>query len=154
MRTMMTGDVARVVGVSEGTVKSWCKQGLIRPVIPADGPGVHRRFSLVDVLAVALARGLRARGVPLKVAGVALEILRGFTEADLLRAFEDGRRYILIGDHAPNGLVNREEAFGRDFDQAHEDDLLPTIVDVKVLYDKVCAKIGGPVRNRAEVLVS
>ena len=146
MQTMTSSAVARVLGVPVPTVQAWVRRGLIRPVIPGTGTGHHGRYSIVDVLAVAMARALRARGLSLKTAGAALEILRGYSEADLLREFSAGRRYIALTEGgATDGLVSREEAM----DQAPAEELLPTVVDVAALYHRVAGRMAD--RRELEV---
>src|SRR5579871_1550798 len=151
MQTLSSTELSQVLAVPVPTVQSWARRDIIRPVVPGRGTGNHARYAIVDVLAVALARGLRARGVPLKMASMALDVLRGYTEAELCQAFEEGRRYIVLTqDGAHGGLVGREQVFGQSTDQAQEDGLLPVVVDVKVFYDRVCSKIDGLNRNGTE----
>jgi DNA-binding transcriptional MerR regulator len=150
MKTLMVSDVARATGVGAPTLKSWCAMGLVKPVIPGEGTGRHRRFGVVDTLAISICRALRTRGLSLRTVGAALQVLTSFTEEQLLQAFRDGRRYIVLTqDRALGGLMSREEALGQTREQAQEDGLLSIIVDVKVLYDKVCAEIDGLNRTEA-----
>ncbi len=140
----MTGEVAKVVGVSQETVKKWCEAGLVRPCIPAGGSGVHRRLSIVpDTLAVAVGRALRRWGLPLEIAGAAMKMLMHFSEEGLLREFAAGNTCLVIsGERVLDRLIGRNDVFLRTA-EPEADAVLPFGLDVQKLYEVVCAKIAA-----------
>jgi transcriptional regulator with XRE-family HTH domain len=57
--TLRIGDVARLIGVSPSTIRSWEREGLVNPSRPG---GSHRRYTLAEVDRLRAAQSLLARG--------------------------------------------------------------------------------------------
>ncbi len=150
--TVTTGSVTRATGVSSETLNAWVKASLIRPAVPGAGTGHHARFDVMDVLAVAVAKGLRSRGHSLQAASAVLEVLRGLTEEGLLREFDAGNTcVVLCGDRALDRLRSWDDVSL--IAGGPQADAFLVLIDVKAIYHQVREKIDAPVRDRAGVLV-
>jgi len=104
------GVVCEIDEIPYTTLDYWCKTGVIRPVVPAGGKGRHRMFRAVEVLAVLVGRGLRAKGHSLRVAGDAMDFVMQHSEQELQAAFKQGRRYLLLCcDEVATHLMSRED---------------------------------------------
>ncbi|MFO0944321.1 MAG: MerR family transcriptional regulator [Planctomycetota bacterium] len=56
--TLATGQVCSILNVSRFTLREWLQAGLIKPQKGTRGTGDHRQFSLVDIVAIAIGRGM------------------------------------------------------------------------------------------------
>ncbi len=150
MRLLTAGDVCDVLSSHTRrfpyqTLNTWVRDGIIRPAVQARGTGRHRMFAIVDVLAVAMGRGLRASGFTLNAAAAVTDALMQFTEEQLLSNFDQGRICLMVaGEKVSRRLVNREEVALNtyiDLKAGKDIGLLPIALDVKRLYDNICNRI-------------
>lgn len=156
MLLLRTGDVCEILSsrkskMTPKTIDNWTRAGVICPIVPAGGSGRHRVFSAVDILGIALARGMKAQGYPLTAAVNAADVLRRYTEEQLQECFKEGLTCMLIlGSQVMPRLVSEGTARDSidDFEQKNSVDpnpvfLHPTAVDVGQLYRDICRKAEG-----------
>jgi hypothetical protein len=127
------------------TLNDWVKKGIVRPLVNRQGRGNHRLFGIVEVLAIAMLRGLHAAGFSLKAAGNVAERLLNMTQVDLDLAFAEGRTHLMIlQDKVSEGLVTRQmivDAANINPPLAAALHLLPSGVDVKALFDRIVTAV-------------
>jgi DNA-binding transcriptional MerR regulator len=88
--------VAELLGISAKSVYRWANAGLINGVEIGRAHGVILGFRPYDILAVAVARDLRARGFELSLCRNACNWLRERSLADLQAEWNIGRNLLLI----------------------------------------------------------
>jgi hypothetical protein len=107
---LSSGDVCEIAGVHENNLDRWAAAWLTGRAAGGRGPGRHRRYMLIEVLAVYAGARWRAEGAdPYRVAGVVWFVARlalEYMEAE----FEQGRTFpvpavMLAGAELPGGGV-------------------------------------------------
>lgn len=106
------GELKKVTGISKRVADAWEKTGIIDATERGGrGRGRHRRFSLVQVVAVAVARAIRKHGAGLEVARAAVKTITRLDESELRAAVMTGRdKLLLIGGTAADELQTADEA--------------------------------------------
>jgi hypothetical protein len=162
MQLLSAGEVCRILGTASGqpfsmkTLDNWCAQSVITPVVDRKGHGNHRVFSIVDVLAIAVGRGMRAGGYMLETAAGVMRVIKGFSEERLLVEFERGHTCItFLGDHVYPRLLPEQDArkWGGEFESTHPEmfsstGLCPQAIDVQRVYQNILRVIDGDGRAR------
>jgi len=152
-----SGQVCALLDIPQRTLDSWARAGIVQADIPARGPGCHRLFSLVPVLAIAIGRSLRATGASLAIAGDITEFLTSLSHENLSSAFAAGRTHIMIaGDKVlprllPLDAIKDNPGITEAAAQAREDGIdvvAVAVVDIKGAYDRLCSKLEKLIGDR------
>lgn len=106
---LSSGDVAEIAGIPMNTLDRWVAAGLLGPANSGRGHGTHRRYGLVEALAVATGARYRAAGAGAdRVAGV-VKFLAGLTLERLEADLEAGRTFpvpaAMLGTDTIPGLM-------------------------------------------------
>lgn len=128
-------EVSRLCGVPESTLIGMHKAGHL----PSTG-----QMTEMHVLALSVARGLRARGLPLKEAGQVLDYLWWLHRETAESHFAQGRRYIAFFRTQPCNVLVSKEAVSQAIDVkvAHEAGLLPVLVDVEKIWHRILEEVA------------
>ena len=114
---------ARVAGISERQLAYWSRTGLVRASIrETTGKGVHRRYSLPDVLALRCVGDLRRAGVSLQACRKVQSVLRDEESTTLSAArlvVFDGRKPDVLLARTEHELVSLLEARGQLLNRVH-----------------------------------
>lgn len=147
MRLVSSTDAAAVLDVTAVTMGRWTKLGILKPTLPAHGTGRHAAYSIADLLAVAVGRHLRQRGLSLKQAGNVLQWLWRQDLEDMQADWAAGRRLLLtVGNAEPlDRLVSREElARGRiDLSRAIDAECPVVVIDLAGIYNVIVARLDA-----------
>jgi hypothetical protein len=147
---LTAGQVCDVLGEPDRplhfqTLNDWIRKGIVRPLVSRKGSGNHRLFGVIEVLAVAMLRGLHASGFSLRAAGNEAERILNLNQMDLDLAFSEGRTHLMILWHEVSAsLVTRQtivDASSINPPLAAALHLLPSGVDVKALFDRIVAAV-------------
>src|SRR4051794_16720651 len=96
-RVYSTADVSTLTGVELETLKQYRRFHGLRPAARGTaGAGNGDQWRLPEVLAIAVARGLRRCGVSLEGATAVLDGLSKMTPRGLQREFDAGRAVLLV----------------------------------------------------------
>ena len=111
-RLLSSGDLMEVTGVDHNDLNLWCRRGLLTPVEGGGGLGSHRRFTVLQAVAVAyVVRYKEHIGAHYRWAEKAMRGLLAMREDRLRAAVAAGRS---IGWSTPKGkflLVEAPEGF-------------------------------------------
>jgi hypothetical protein len=156
-----TQQMCAITGVPEGTIKRLRASGSILAARRGSrGRGHPDRWSASQVLALAVARGLRGCGVPAANAESVLQYFWQMSDASLDRHFRAGRTCLMLVA-GPDGtgclpvLVHRESILKNDDIDANAVTALrlgvrPSALDVAAIWDfiqKCSAKAGNAGEN-------
>lgn len=83
--TFTRGEVARLVGLGDGVITFWLRNGLLRPMSGGEGKGSYRRFDRMQVTIAAVLGELHRFGLNIAALGVIAQTLQ--------KAVEVGQRY-------------------------------------------------------------
>ena len=128
MRLLSSGDVCEIAGIPSATFDEWCRKGIVKPKAGGKGLGNHRRFTLMQTVAIALAVELRKaeRGCALSFAGQVIKAVGSMTEKELVNYFEnDATRFMTVC----KGQVVMDRSF------------YEHLVDLQVIYTRVKVKV-------------
>jgi DNA-binding transcriptional MerR regulator len=147
MRHLSATEVCELLSVPHRTLANWVDAGVIKPIVDPGGRGNRRKFSITDVLAVGVGRGLRVNGLSLDVVGDVTEVLLSHDEAKLHRAFREGRTCIMIcGDKVFRQLVQPESILANkhvDYSILKTGGLMPIAVNVARAFDKLLSAVAA-----------
>lgn len=142
---LLTRQVATLFGVTGKTVDRWSEIGILRP----EGRGKYT-FELIDIVAFAIARDLRARGIGLHQCRSVADWLRAKGLNDLQSEWQFGQHYLLtIGNEPPfhrqwtyaevfeNDLVDLAAAFSIGVPLA--------VIDLEAAFEHLMNKLAAPV---------
>ena len=90
MKMLTSGDLCRITGVDQATLQRWISNGYLQPSNNGKGTGVHRRYSLMDAVAVSYAEFLRREGWGSEHVADALRLLSSLSENELCAKFKEG----------------------------------------------------------------
>jgi DNA-binding transcriptional MerR regulator len=104
-RLFTSGEVQRLVGISQQHLTYWDQSGLLRPSgREAQGRGSRRMFTVLDVLQLKLIRRLRDEKLPLQRIRKAIATLSAMTDEPVplaeLEVVTDGTRILLTKSNA------------------------------------------------------
>jgi DNA-binding transcriptional MerR regulator len=146
---LSSGEICEVLSIPYPTLDGWIRKGIVKPAIGGKLRGADRYFSLVDVLAIAAGRGLRASGFTLKVAGRVTDVLMNISEARLQKNFRDGRNFLVITTEDVLPRMIRADAIPT-VPEIEGLPLRPMALDVKTLFDRIvsrCRQLKGEAEN-------
>src|SRR5207245_2111506 len=114
---LTSSDLCRLTGLPMGTLKRLRAAGSVLAAKPgAQGRGHGDLWSLVQVLALAVARGLRSRGVSLEEAGPVLEFFWDMPTKQLEDRFRNRQIYLaLFGTKVLPKLVTQDSLFNNEY---------------------------------------
>ncbi len=139
------GEIAKAIGAPSKTVESWVQRGIIKPTHRGIGHGHYSLFSLRDVVAIAVLRDLRQRGMPTESAAAAANWLMARDIDELSRNWSVGRRLLLIVGHTVLPvLATKAELFENpslDIVAASTSGVPVAIVDTEAAYNELNGKI-------------
>jgi hypothetical protein len=138
-------ELCRLTGLPMGTLKRLRAAGSVLAAKPGgQGRGHADLWSLVQVLALAVARGLRSRGVSLEEAGPVLKYFWEMPTTKLEDHFRNGQTYLaLFGTKVLPRLVTQDSIFKNervDYSTAATEALLPAAIDVKLIWERIKAE--------------
>lgn len=141
---LSSGDVCRILNLPYQSLQSWVRGGIVTPVIGRGGPGNHRQFLTVQVLAIALGRGLRANGLTLEAAGNAMEFVMGLTEAALEETLANGKTHlVMVGAEPADSLLSPADiAASRPLPMAKAAGAPIISIDVGKVYRNLMAQVA------------
>jgi hypothetical protein len=151
MHLLSAGEVCRVLGTASGepfsmkTLDNWCRDGVVTPIVNRGGHGNHRIFGVMEVLAIAIGRGMVASGFTLQTAAGVMRVVKGFSEEQLLTEFAQRKTgAVFLGEHVYGKLMNKQEAdeAGKEFVSQNPEmfsvtGLRPQAIDIKRVYDNI-----------------
>jgi len=142
---MTSTELCRLTGLPMGTLKRLRAAGWLRAAKPgAQGRGHADRWSLAQVLAIAVARGLRTRGVSLDQAERVLRYLWAMPMTRLEEHFRDGQTCLfLIGTDVLPRLLPLDSILANeqiDYTTAASVGLLPAAVHVQRIWERIMAE--------------
>lgn len=131
-----SSDLCRLTGLPMGTLKRLRAAGSILAAKPGgQGRGHADRWSLAQVLGIAVARGLRRRGFSLEEAGPVLQYFFDMSSTQLEARFRDGQTCLAVfGTKILPRLVTRDSILENeqlDYSTAATAGLLPAAIDVQ-----------------------
>jgi DNA-binding transcriptional MerR regulator len=134
-----TADVEEITGLTRGTFQRWCELKTIIPAAGGEGHGNHRKFSLMQVIGLAIVAELRKseRGC---ARNYVADVVRGFgemQEEQLLKKFEMGSTHLLTV-YGTNVIMDGN---------AHGD-----MVNVQRIYHSVKRKIEAIAQKQANTV--
>jgi hypothetical protein len=133
MHELSATDVCEITGLTPGQFRAWCEQGAARAVAGGTGHGNHRRFTVMQVVGIAVAVALRnsERGCALAYAARVVEGFGKMTEEDLIKKLEAGCTHMMCVVNTVNGgpfVVLDTPRYAE-------------MVDVRAIYSRVKAKV-------------
>lgn len=101
------GEVAEIAGIPLTTLDRWVSNGLVTPAHSGGGPGNHRRFNLVQAVAVVCGAAHRAVGLQGQWVEAVVRAVADLSLKQLDRALDAGETLVvpLVGDEPPYGLL-------------------------------------------------
>jgi hypothetical protein len=104
MKYLTSGDIAELIaptGVTDKQFQAWCNRNLIIPVAGGGTRGCHRRFTLMQVVGIAVAAKVYAgeRGCVPDYVGAVVEAFASVTVEWLLNQFENGQTHFITPHH-------------------------------------------------------
>jgi DNA-binding transcriptional MerR regulator len=166
MHLLSAGEVCRVLATANDkpfsmkTLDNWVRQGVIVPIVSRKGHGNHRVFSVVDVLAIACGRGMRASGgFTLETAAGVMRVIKTYSEERLLAEFADGKTCVtFLGEHVFPRLLNERDAraAGKEFEAKNAEmfsvtGLRPQAIDIERVYDNILSAIERGEKRKPKV---
>ena len=147
---LSTGDVIEVTGLSSKAFRIWLDKKLIAPVEGGTGQGHHARFSLIQCVAISVAKQLREsrRGCALAYVGDVIAAFEKQTEEELLEQFEAGATQFMAAMPAGGGVhlvLDSRKTFA-------DVDVEKTYKDVKKKIAKIERKLKHHVGGRGRGL--
>ena len=146
MRQYLTSsELCRLTGLPMGSLKRLRAEGGLRAAKPgAPGRGHADLWSLAQVLGIAVARGLRTRGVSLEQAEQVLHYLWDMPAARLAAHFRHGQTCLfLVGTEVLPRLLTPDSILANDqidYATAASVGLLPAAVDVRRIWERIQAE--------------
>jgi hypothetical protein len=135
MRYLTSAEVCRLTGVPDGTLKRMRAIGQFRPAVPSTGSRVSDLWTPMQCLSLAVARGLRMRGIDPHEADAAAAMFGDMTSGQLEALFAKGRTCLcLVGNHVVAKLSTQESALASeriDRSTGATSGLLPAALDVQ-----------------------
>jgi hypothetical protein len=134
---LSTGDVADVVGIPLRLVRGWCDSGLITSDAGGDGPGDHRRFSIMRTVGIAVAAAIKRgeQSCADSYVKMVVEAFASMDEKQLQDEFKKGQTHLVMIHY------NKPLLRGAEYDW----------LDVRAIYLQVTAKIAELERQRPKV---
>jgi hypothetical protein len=151
MKMLTTAELMRLTGCPPGTIDRLRGTGSLVPAV-VGGRGAGDRWSMVQCLALAVARGVRRLGVCLADAEAVRLALWDMSQEALEARIADGRRFVMIaGDKALPRLTPRYDSLaelGIDVTAAQASSplltLTPRAVDVAEVWGRLLAATTQP----------
>jgi hypothetical protein len=142
---LTSSELCRLTGLPMGTLKRLRAAGWLQAAKPgAQGRGHADLWSLTQVLAIAVARGLRTRGVSLDQAEQVLRYLWEMPRTQLESRFREGRTCLLLaGTQVLPQLLPLESILANDqidYTTAASVGMLPAAVDVQKIWQRIQAE--------------
>lgn len=98
---LSSGDVCRIAGVYQVMLDRWVTTGMLTPTTNGRGTGNHRRFSLMQCVAVAYGRQWQAIGSGVPLVATVVEFVANLDEAEMLERFEEGKTVVFPVPESP-----------------------------------------------------
>jgi hypothetical protein len=86
---LTSGEICDLLAIPQDTLHSWVRQGIVWPAIPPSGKGNRCMFSLVQVWAIAIGRGMRAEGFEVTPCTRVINTLLHMTQGQVEEAFAE-----------------------------------------------------------------
>ena len=146
MNLIQSGDVREIAELAPSTFDEWCRDGIITPEQGGDGQGDHRRFTVMQTVAVTFGNQLRKRdGVALKFVKDVIEYIASLSCADVEKVFEKGRTHVFPAK--PFQLMGAWSGCGDEFN------LEETYHSVMAKIDRIANRQTAPTRGRTRGLI-
>jgi hypothetical protein len=153
---LSSSELCRLTGLPMGTLKRLRAAGFVEAAQPGTrGRGHADLWSLPQVLAIAVARGLRTRGISLEQAGQVLKYFWRMPTTRLESQLQQGQTCLLLaGTQVLPRLLTLESILANDeidYATAATAGLLPAAVDVQRIWERIkaeVAKIAAPRQSK------
>jgi hypothetical protein len=101
MHRFTAGTVREIVGLTPKEFRLWCESGAAAPIAGGEGTGNHRKFTLTQVLGMAVAAELRRseRGAAMDYIAKVIAAFGGITERWLEEQFARGETHFVTVHH-------------------------------------------------------
>jgi DNA-binding transcriptional MerR regulator len=102
---LSSADILEVTGLTPKQLQIWCEVGVVQPQ-GGNGRGDHRRFTVMQTLALSYARLWSMSGATTPLLRSVVEFITGFTEDELLAEFKAGRKLLIV---VPGGKASLQK---------------------------------------------
>jgi hypothetical protein len=135
MKLFTTGDVLEITGLPATTFDTWCHNGpnqIVKPIDGGTGTGNHRRFTLMQVVGIAVAAEQRKtdRSCALSYVALVVKAFGDMTEEWLRKKLDEGKAHLAIVHLGKPVLAKKEYDW----------------IDVRAIYDRVTEASKSPRR--------